>query len=89
MTKTRNNHYVPRWYQEGFFEPGRNTYSYLDLMKIDPKEEAGFMEMMKEDYKREMLRWPREALRRQVLRASPELDQEAVEAALEGFDVLR
>jgi hypothetical protein len=31
MTKTRNNHYVPRWYQEGFFEPGRNTYSYLDL----------------------------------------------------------
>lgn len=31
MTKTRNNHYVPQWYQEGFFEPGRNTYSYLDL----------------------------------------------------------
>ena len=31
MTKTRNNHYVPQWYQEGFFEPGRKTYSYLDL----------------------------------------------------------
>lgn len=31
MTKTRNNHYVPQWYQEGFFELGRNTYSYLDL----------------------------------------------------------
>jgi len=31
MTKTRNNHYVPQWYQEGFFEPGRTTYSYLDL----------------------------------------------------------
>jgi hypothetical protein len=31
MAKTRNNHYVPQWYQEGFFEPGRNTFSYLDL----------------------------------------------------------
>ena len=31
MTKYRNNHYVPKWYQEGFFEPDRNTYAYLDL----------------------------------------------------------
>ncbi len=31
MTKTRKNHYVPQWYQEGFFEPGRTTYAYLDL----------------------------------------------------------
>jgi len=31
MSKTRNNHYVPQWYQEGFFEPGKNTYSYIDL----------------------------------------------------------
>src|SRR5690606_40938333 len=31
MTKTRNNHYVPQWYQEGFLEPGWKTYSYLDL----------------------------------------------------------
>jgi hypothetical protein len=37
MTKTRNNHYVPQWYQEGFFEPGRNTYSYLDL---SPRQHA-------------------------------------------------
>ena len=22
MSVTRNNHYVPQWYQEGFFEPG-------------------------------------------------------------------
>ena len=28
---SRNNHYVPRWYQEGFFEPGKSTYSYLDM----------------------------------------------------------
>ncbi len=37
MTKTRNNHYVPQWYQEGFFEPGRTTYAYLDLT---PKQHA-------------------------------------------------
>lgn len=37
MTKTRNNHYVPQWYQEGFFEPGRNTYWYLDL---SPRQHA-------------------------------------------------
>lgn len=31
MSKTRNNHYVPQWYQKGFFEPGQSTYAYLDL----------------------------------------------------------
>ena len=31
MSKTRNNHFVPEWYQTGFFEPGQNTYHYLDL----------------------------------------------------------
>jgi hypothetical protein len=31
MSKTRNNHYVPQWYQAGFFESGRNTLAYLDL----------------------------------------------------------
>ena len=31
MSKARNNHYVPQWYQEGFLELGRNTLAYLDL----------------------------------------------------------
>src|SRR5271169_5615340 len=31
MSKTRNNHYVPQWYQEGFFEVGSNTLAYLDM----------------------------------------------------------
>ena len=31
MSKTRNNHYVPQWYQEGFFEPDQNTLAYLDM----------------------------------------------------------
>ncbi|WP_315747574.1 MULTISPECIES: DUF4238 domain-containing protein [unclassified Bradyrhizobium] len=31
MSVTRNNHYVPRWYQEGFFEPGRKSLAYMDM----------------------------------------------------------
>ena len=31
MSVTRNNHYVPRWYQEGFFEPGRSSLAYVDM----------------------------------------------------------
>lgn len=31
MSKTRNNHYVPEWYQKGFWEPGRTTLAYLNL----------------------------------------------------------
>lgn len=58
-------------------------------MKVDPKEEAGLAELMKDDHKRSMLLLPRDALRRQVLRDSPELDEKAVEALLDGFDMLR
>lgn len=28
---SQENHYVPRWYQEGFFEPGKNMLAHLDL----------------------------------------------------------
>lgn len=31
MSVTRNNHYVPQWYQEGFFEPNENTLAYLNM----------------------------------------------------------
>jgi Protein of unknown function (DUF4238) len=31
MSITRNNHYVPQWYQEGFFEPGHSSLAYVDL----------------------------------------------------------
>lgn len=31
MAITRDNHFVPRWYQKGFIEPGRSTLAYLDL----------------------------------------------------------
>ena len=31
MSKTRNNHYVPEWYQKGFWQPGKTTLAYLNL----------------------------------------------------------
>jgi hypothetical protein len=31
MSVTRNSHYVPQWYQEGFFEPGRSSLAYVDM----------------------------------------------------------
>jgi len=31
MSITRNNHYVPQWYQEGFIEAGSNELQYLNL----------------------------------------------------------
>lgn len=27
---TRNNHYVPKWYQRGFLGPGQSQLHYLD-----------------------------------------------------------
>lgn len=58
-------------------------------MKVDAKEEAGFMELMKEEHKRSMLLLPPKALRHQVLRDSPELNEKTVEDVLDGFDMLR
>ncbi|BCM21086.1 hypothetical protein MJ8_48770 [Mesorhizobium sp. J8] len=58
-------------------------------LKVDPDEEAGFIEMMKEEHKRAMLLLPREALRHQVLRDSPTLKEVDVEAVLDAFDQLR
>lgn len=31
MAESRNNHYVPKWYQEGFFEPGEQELACRDL----------------------------------------------------------
>ncbi len=31
MSVTRDNHYVPQWYQEGFFEPDRKSLAYVDM----------------------------------------------------------
>lgn len=38
---SRENHYVPRWYQEGFFEPGKRTLAYLDLEPVQYPQPDG------------------------------------------------
>ena len=58
-------------------------------MNVDPKEESGLKQMVEEDGKRAILLLPREGLRRLVVRTSPELDEEFVEAVLDRFDNLR
>ena len=58
-------------------------------LELDPKEEAGFVELMKEQQERSMLLMPRDALRRQVSTQSPEMDEGTINAVLDGFDRLR
>ncbi|KQO69144.1 hypothetical protein ASF22_18440 [Methylobacterium sp. Leaf87] len=41
MSITRNNHYIPQWYQEGFFENSRNKLAYLDLKPPQKKLDDG------------------------------------------------
>ena len=41
MSPTRDNHYVPQWYQKGFLEPGRETLAYLDLTPASRKLDDG------------------------------------------------
>ncbi|WP_024353423.1 DUF4238 domain-containing protein [Brevundimonas naejangsanensis] len=38
---SRDNHYVPRWYQEGFFEPGQSALAYLDLQPVQYRQSDG------------------------------------------------
>lgn len=58
-------------------------------MKVDPKDEVGLLEVMKEEHQRSMLLLPRDALQRQIIRQSPELDENAINAVLDAFDALR
>lgn len=41
MPVTRNNHYVPQWYQKGFLSGGRNSLHYLDLSPDTKVLESG------------------------------------------------
>jgi hypothetical protein len=41
MAITRDNHFVPIWYQKGFLEPGKSTLAYLDLDPLTKDLEDG------------------------------------------------
>jgi hypothetical protein len=58
-------------------------------VKLDPKDDPLFMELMEDEVRRVFLLAPRESLRSQVLQKSPELDETSLKAILDGFDVIR
>lgn len=58
-------------------------------IQVDPKEDAGYLELAREEQKRSMLLLPREALRRRLQRNSPELGALALDATLDCFEMLR
>lgn len=41
MSLTRDNHYVPQWYQRQFFEPGQKKLAYADLSPLRQVLEDG------------------------------------------------
>ncbi len=49
---TRNNHYVPRWYQRGFLKPGQSQLEYLNLAP-DLRQHADGREM----HRKALHRW--------------------------------
>lgn len=48
MSKTRNNHYVPQWYQKGFLPDGASCLHYLDLSPDQLKMADGRTVKMKD-----------------------------------------
>ncbi|WP_207795644.1 hypothetical protein [Phyllobacterium zundukense] len=58
-------------------------------IEIDSRKDARLEELMREDFKRNLMSLPRDALRSQMLKASPELDGVSLEQALLGIEQLR
>lgn len=58
-------------------------------VRVDERQKARLMELAKEDFKRSMMSLPREAMRAQILKVSPELDEAGIEELLAGFEQLR
>lgn len=58
-------------------------------IKIDPSTEPRLKHLMEEDAKRSLMSLPKEVLRSQILRASPGLDEAAVEETMRYMDQLK
>lgn len=48
---TRNNHYVPQWYQRGFLAPGQSQLNYLDMSPVQKVLPGGRTVLMKAVHK--------------------------------------
>jgi len=58
-------------------------------IKIDPRKDARLEQLMKQDFQRSIMSLPRDALRSQLLEASPELDERELEETLKGIERLK
>lgn len=58
-------------------------------LKIDPRKDARLEQLMKQDFQRSLMSLPRDTLRSQLLKASPELDDSELEEALQGIEQLK
>jgi hypothetical protein len=58
-------------------------------LKIDPSKDARLEQLMEQDFQRSLMSLPRDALRSQLLKASPELDDGKLEEALQGIEQLK
>ena len=55
-------------------------------IEINPQEDARLEQLMREDLQRSLMSLPREVLRPQLLKASPDLDEEQLEEALQDIE---
>ena len=58
-------------------------------IEIDLRKEPRLEQLMKQDFQRSLMSLPRDALRSQLLKASPELDEVNLEEALRGIEQLK
>jgi len=58
-------------------------------IKIDPHTDAHLKELAEQEFKRSMMLLPPDALRSQLLKASPDLDKVSLEEALRGMERLK
>lgn len=63
--------------------------SRAESIPVNLRQDKRMAELAKQDFQRVIMALPRDAMRRQVKRMSPELDDAAIEILKEGFEVLK
>ncbi len=58
-------------------------------INVDVEQEPRLKELMEEDFRRTLMSWPHDALKAQVAKVSPELDQGALEKLVEAMQRLK
>jgi hypothetical protein len=58
-------------------------------IEIDPRKDARLEQLMKQDFQRSIMSLPRDALRSQLMKVSPELDEVKLEETLRGIEQIK